>query len=147
MIEYPILRPGLWCAGIREISHCICSSREHVHLKVPRYWMLEKPLSGLVLHFGEGGSNTTPCEAAWIGVPAHQGVRTPPVKVYVSKSSLQTMRAVYSDLGSHVTVEPLMLSEAELDAEAFLSMMAVGSSESAPLYVQMILVCFIFIFY
>ena len=56
------------------------------------------------------------------------------------------MRAVYSDLGSHVTVEPLMFSEAELDAEAFLSMMAVGSSESAPLYVQMILVCLIFIF-
>ena len=111
--------------------------------KFPAIGCLEKPLSGLVLHFGEGGSNTTPCEAAWIGVPAHQGVRTPPVKVYVSKSSLQTMRAVYSDLGSHVTVEPLMFSEAELDAEAFLSMMAVGSSESAPLYVQMILVCLV----
>lgn len=50
------------------------------------------------------------------------------------------MRGVYSSLGSHVTVEPLLFTEAELDAQAFLSMMAVGSSESAPLYVQIILV-------
>lgn len=50
------------------------------------------------------------------------------------------MRAVYAPLGHRVIVEPLFFSEAELDAEAFLSMMAVGSSESAPLYVQLILV-------
>ena len=50
------------------------------------------------------------------------------------------MRAVYAPLGSRVTVEPLLFSEAELDAEAFLSMMAVDSSETAPLYVQIILV-------
>lgn len=48
------------------------------------------------------------------------------------------MRAVYAPLGSRITVEPLLFSEAELDAEAFLSMMAVESS--APLYVQIILV-------
>lgn len=106
---------------------------------------LEKPLSGLVLHFGEGGANTRPCEAAWIGVSAYQGVSAPPIRVYVSRSSLQTMRGVYAELGSHVVVEPLMFSEAELDAEAFLSMMSVGSSETAPLYVQMILVCSTFL--
>jgi len=50
------------------------------------------------------------------------------------------MRAVYAPLGPRVIVEPLFFSEAELDAESFLSMMAVGSSESAPLYVQLILV-------
>jgi hypothetical protein len=50
------------------------------------------------------------------------------------------MRAVYAPLGDRVMVEPLFFSEAELDAEAFLSMMAVGSSDSAPLYVQLILV-------
>lgn len=55
------------------------------------------------------------------------------------------MKAVYAPLGWNVTVEPLLFSEAELDAEAFLSMMAVGSSESAPLYVQIILVIFIII--
>jgi hypothetical protein len=50
------------------------------------------------------------------------------------------MKAIYAPLGNRVTVEPLFFSEDELDAEAFLSMMAVGSSESAPLYVQLILV-------
>lgn len=100
---------------------------------------LEKALSGLVLHFGEGGPSSRPCEAAWVGVSKFPGVEPPPITVYVSRSSLQTMRAVYSTLGTQVTVEPLAFSEAELDAEAFLSMMAVGSSENAPLYVQIIL--------
>jgi hypothetical protein len=50
------------------------------------------------------------------------------------------MRAVYAPLGDGVTVEPLLFSQDELDAQAFLSMMAVGSSESAPLYIQGILV-------
>jgi len=101
---------------------------------------LTTPLSGLVIHFGEGGPSSLPSEAAWLGVPRSPGLQTPKVRVYVSRSSLNTMRAVYSSLGSHVVVEPLLFTEAELDAQAFLSMMAVGSSDSAPLYVQIILV-------
>ena len=108
--------------------------------KFPAIGALEKPLSGLVLHFGEGGPSSRPCEAAWVGVSNFPGVVAPPICVFVSRSSLQTMRAVYSALGSNVTVEPLVFSEDELDAEAFLSMMSVGSSEQAPLYVQIILV-------
>ncbi|KZP24515.1 hypothetical protein FIBSPDRAFT_856704 [Athelia psychrophila] len=100
---------------------------------------LAKPLCGLVLHFGEGGPASRPCEAAWVGVPSFQGVRTPPVRVFVSRSSLNTMRAVYAPLGSGVVVEPLLFSEAELDAEAFLSMMSVSGSDGAPLYIQIIL--------
>lgn len=51
------------------------------------------------------------------------------------------MTAVYAPLGNKVTVEPLLFDKNELDAQAFLSMMAVGSSESAPLYIQGVLVC------
>ncbi|KAI0080647.1 hypothetical protein K474DRAFT_1682401 [Panus rudis PR-1116 ss-1] len=121
-------------------SHTVSVLLENMFIpNFPAIGSLEKPLSGLVLHFGEGGSSSRPCEAAWVGRSAMQGVQTPPVRVYVSRSSLQTMRAVYAPLGSNVTVEPLVFSESELDAEAFLSMMAVGSSESAPLYVQIIL--------
>jgi hypothetical protein len=101
---------------------------------------LKKALSGLVLHFGEGGPTSLPSEAAWLSVPSHPGVTAPKVCVYVSHASLNTMRAVYAPLGNRVTVEPLFFTEAELDAQAFLSMMAVGSSDSAPLYVQIILV-------
>lgn len=101
---------------------------------------LKKPLAGLVLHFGGSGSSSLPCEAAWLSTTNMPGVAPPVVRVFVSRSSLKTMRALYAPLGRRVVVEPLYFSEAELDAQAFLSMMAVGSSESAPLYVQTVLV-------
>lgn len=51
------------------------------------------------------------------------------------------MRTVYAKVGPHVVVEPLLFRKSELDAKAFLSLMAVGSSsESTPLYMQTILV-------
>ncbi|KAJ3920775.1 hypothetical protein F5877DRAFT_89209 [Lentinula edodes] len=102
---------------------------------------LSKPLSGLVLHFGEGGAGSGPCEAAWVGVSNHTSIKAPPVKVYVSKSSLNTMKGIYAPLmqRGNVTVEPLLFDESELDAQAFLSLMAVGSSDNAPLYIQIIL--------
>lgn len=106
----------------------------------PSTGSLEKALAGLVLHFGEGGPSSLPCEAAWLGVPSSTATTPPKVHVFVSQSSLNTMRAVYEPLGKHVIVEPLTFSESELDAEAFLSMMAVGTSDSAPLYMQVILV-------
>lgn len=101
---------------------------------------LEKPLSGLVLHFGEGGTEAQPCEAAWMASPLSNMVAAPDVVIYVSQSSLRTMRAVYAKVGPHVVVEPLLFSKSELDAKAFLSLMAIGSSEVAPLYMQTILV-------
>lgn len=101
---------------------------------------LEKPLAGLVLHFGTGGENCLPCEAAWLAKPRYRGVQTPPVVVYVSRSVLNRMRRIYAPLGENVTVEPLQFTEDELDAQAFLSMMSVESSDSAPLYMQVFLV-------
>ena len=101
---------------------------------------LEKPLAGLVLHFGTGGDNCLPCEAAWLAKPKYHGVKAPPVRVYVSRSVLNRMRRIYAPLGDNVTVEPLLFTEDELDAQAFLSMMAVESPESAPLYMQVLLV-------
>lgn len=107
----------------------------------PHIGSLKKPLSGLVLHFGEGGPGTSPCEAAWLAVAAREGIDTPTVRVHVPKSSLNTMRRVYEPLGDSVTVEPLFFDESELDAEAFLTMMAVTNPEVTPLYMQVILVC------
>lgn len=104
----------------------------------PRIGLLLKPLCGLVLHIGDGGRESNPSEAAWLGVSESPNMQVPKIRVYVSPSSLNTMRAVYSPLGHNVVVEPLFITEEELDAQAFLSMMAVGSS--APLYVQIVLV-------
>lgn len=50
------------------------------------------------------------------------------------------MRKVYEPLGKKVTVLPLYFKKEELDAQAVLSMMAITSSDSAPLYMQIILV-------
>lgn len=100
---------------------------------------LDYALSGLVLHFGEGGPGSRPCEAAWVGASSQPGVTPPKVKVYVSRSSLHTMKSIYAPLGDRVRVSPLQFNESELDAQAILSMMAVGSSESAPLYIQIVL--------
>ena len=100
-----------------------------------------KALSGLVLHFGEGGSSSLPCEAAFLGLASDLASAWPPsIKVFVSRSSLTRMRRIYSVLGDSVAVEPLQFCESELDAESILSMMAVGMSDSAPLYMQRILV-------
>lgn len=118
-------------------SHTVSVLLESMFIpNLPPIGALKKPLSGLVLHFGEGGPSARPCEAAWVATSENPGIKTPKVRVYVSKSSINTMRAVYAPLGNKVTVEPLLFDKNELDAQAFLSMMAVGSSENAPLYVQ-----------
>lgn len=123
-------------------SHTVSVILENMLLpSSPNIGTVVKPLSGLVLHFSEGGPYSQPCEAAWVGKPvAGSGVETPPVRVFVSKSSLKTMQEVYAPLGDAVTVEPLLFSQEELDAQAFLSMMAVGQSDNVPLYMQTVLV-------
>jgi len=107
-----------------------------------RIGILRQPLCGLVLHFGEGGTDSKPCEAAFLSQSHQMGesFRTPPVVVYVSKSSLKKMEKIYGQL-PNVKVEVLRFSEEQLDASGLLTLMAVGnSSESAPLYIQTVLV-------
>ncbi|KAG1897623.1 uncharacterized protein F5891DRAFT_1129898 [Suillus fuscotomentosus] len=121
-------------------SHTVSVLLENMLIpKLQEIGSLQQSLAGLVLHFGEGGVGSLPSEAAWVGVPSTEGVRTPKVRVFVSKSSLNTMKSVYAPLGKNVEVVPLLFNETELDAQAFLSMMAVGSSDSAPLYIQIVL--------
>jgi hypothetical protein len=106
----------------------------------PQIGELIKPLSALVLHLGEGGPAAAACEASWLGVPS-SGVKVPPVKVFVSSSSIETMKAVYGKISNRIQVEPLYFTEAELDAESFKSMMGISLTEAnPPLYVQIILV-------
>src|SRR6266550_2588545 len=111
---------------------------------VPQYapiGSLKRPLSALVLHYSNGSPNGLPSEAAYIGVPRSRGIKTPNVHVYVPNSCLETRKRVYASLGANITVAPLLFDESELDAEAFLTMMAIDSLESAPLYMQIVMVC------
>ncbi|KAI0321868.1 hypothetical protein OF83DRAFT_1080696 [Amylostereum chailletii] len=100
---------------------------------------LVKPLSGLVFHFGETGASAKPCEAAFLASSSHEGIQAPPICVYVSPGCVRRMTRVYGALDGDIRVEPLYFAEAELDAQAFLSIMAVGSSDSAPLYMQSVM--------
>ncbi|KAI4520458.1 hypothetical protein K525DRAFT_286016 [Schizophyllum commune Loenen D] len=121
-------------------SHTVSVLLENMFIaKVPEIGSLAKPLSGLVLHYGEAGASAHPCEAASIGSSTIAGVTPPKIKVFVSPSSLDRMKALYAPLGKNITVLPLLLTETELDAAAILSMMAVGGAEGAPLYIQIIL--------
>ncbi|TFK76039.1 hypothetical protein BDN72DRAFT_831482 [Pluteus cervinus] len=121
-------------------SHTVSVLLENMFVTdCPPIGSLKQPLAGLVLHFGEGGPGTSPCEAAWLARAVKPGITPPRVSVYVSKSSLNTMRAVYAPLGENVTVEPLYFDESELDAQAFLTMMALDQAEELPLYAQIIL--------
>ena len=103
----------------------------------------KKALSGLVLHFAQAGSATQPCEAAYLGLRKLQGFDAPKIRVYVSTTSLQKMKTVYKFLGPDVEVLPLLLTQSELDAESFKSLMAVGtaSTVNTPLYMKIVLVC------
>lgn len=103
----------------------------------------KKSLSGLVLHFGEAGTVTQPCEAAYLGLPRAGGFKAPTIRVYVSQTSLTKMKTVYKRLGLNAEVLPLLLTQSELDAKSFLSLMAVGttSTDRTPLYMKVVLVC------
>ena len=103
----------------------------------------KKALSGLVLHFGEAGTVTQPCEAAYLGLSKMKGFRAPKIRVYVSPASLSKMKTIYKRLGLNVEVTSLLLTQSELDAKSFLSLMAVGttSTDRTPLYMKVVLVC------
>lgn len=102
----------------------------------------KKALSGLVLHFGEAGTLTQPCEAAYLGLSKVKGFKAPTITVYVSPTSLSKMQSVYKRLGLNVEVSPLLFTQSELDAKSFLSLMAVGttSTDRTPLYMKIVLV-------
>ena len=102
-----------------------------------------KALAGLVLHFGEAGTVTQPCEAAYLGLSKLEGFDAPKIRVYVTPTSLSKMKKIYKFLGPDVEVLSLLLNQSELDAKSFLSLMAVGtaSTDRTPLYMKLVMVC------
>ncbi|KAG8976111.1 hypothetical protein FRB90_009320, partial [Tulasnella sp. 427] len=105
-----------------------------------RLGALPKPLSGLVLHFGEPGAGAQPCEAAYQCISTDPKVQAPKVVVYVSPSQLKTMHALYTKtFGSKIKVRPLRIEHDELDSQSILSMMSVSPNGEPPLYIQIIL--------
>lgn len=122
-------------------SHTVSVLLENLFVPdLPSIGSCKRPLSGLVFHYSEGGSGARPCEAAWVACAKANDTCTPSVRVYVSESSYATMKKVYEPLGKNVKVRRLKFVQSELDAQAVMSMMAIGSSDSAPLYMHTLLV-------
>lgn len=124
-------------------SHTLATMLEN--LLIPKFkpiGLLEEAMSALVLHFGEGGSSSLPSEVTWLGsISKAYDVELPKVRVFVSPSSIRTMRATYGTaLGDKAEVHPMYFTEAELDAAAILSMMSISSPDQAPLYMHLVLV-------
>ncbi|KAI0722199.1 P-loop containing nucleoside triphosphate hydrolase protein [Cerioporus squamosus] len=121
-------------------SHTVSVLLENLFVPdLPSIGSCKRPLSGLVFHYSEGGSGARPCEAAWVACAKANDTCTPSVRVYVSESSYATMKKVYEPLGKNVKVRRLKFVQSELDAQAVMSMMAIGSSDSAPLYMHTLL--------
>lgn len=99
-------------------------------------------MCALVLHFGEGGTSSLPSEVAWLASASRDlDIDLPKVRVFVSPSSIKKMQSTYKEaLGDKVDVHPLYLAGSELDAQAILCMMSISSSDSAPLYMHLVLV-------
>ncbi|KFY83986.1 hypothetical protein V500_09690 [Pseudogymnoascus sp. VKM F-4518 (FW-2643)] len=94
---------------------------------------LPRPLTGLVFHYDlfisdEGGS---PCEAAYLSSDPNIKVR-----VLCSPTNVKTIKGTYNAF-KNVTVEPLRISEENLNTKRMLDLMAVSRGDGPmPLYLH-----------
>lgn len=114
-------------------SHTVSCIIEGSLMMDRRIGTLPAPLATVVFHYDEENGGR-PCEAAYLSelkTGSARGVEE--VVVLVSPSNLNTRRRVYSSL-THVKVEPLRISETDLNASRMLSMMGADNLETMPLY-------------
>lgn len=103
---------------------------------------LQRPLSALVLHFGQYNSRQsfTPCEAAFLGCPNPQFPNIPcaaPVNILVPPSNYYNLKASYAQIPG-VSVHAFRLRPRDLNVSSILTLMSVDQSQSAPLYIGQI---------
>ena len=108
----------------------------------PKIGVLRKPLSGLVLHFGEFNSRDAfrPCEAAYLASPDGtfaDGRSVRGVTVLVSPSNYVNLKTLYCAIPG-VTVRQLKLRSRDLTIQSMLTLMSVDSSSSQPLYMAQV---------
>ncbi|KAF5522028.1 hypothetical protein CGCA056_v006887 [Colletotrichum aenigma] len=95
---------------------------------------LPYPLTGIVFHYDSfvSDSGGLPCEAAFIA--SHEKVS---VRVLCAPTNVRTIRSIYSSI-PNVKIEPLKLSDDDLNTRRMNDLMAVGESGSKPLYMQVV---------
>ncbi|KAK0367601.1 hypothetical protein CLIM01_15041 [Colletotrichum limetticola] len=95
---------------------------------------LPYPLTGIVFHYDSfvSDSGGLPCEAAFIA--SHEEVS---VRVLCAPTNVRTIQSIYSSI-PNVKIEPLKLSDNDLNTRRMNDLMAVGESGSKPLYMQVV---------
>jgi len=121
-------------------SHTLATLLENYLIASPQIGVLCRPLSALVLHFGEYTSKQAfrPCEAAYLAKPSppkipFSDLQLPKVKVLVPPSNYRNLAAAYKEV-PHATVHPLKFHSHSLTIKSMLTLMAVSRSGSPPLY-------------
>ncbi|KAK1970901.1 hypothetical protein LY78DRAFT_626915 [Colletotrichum sublineola] len=94
---------------------------------------LPQPLSGIVFHFDSfvSDSGGLPCEAAFLASNSKASVR-----VLCAPTNVRTVKGIYSGI-PRIKVDPLKLSERDLNTRRMLDLMAVGDG-SMPLYLHVV---------
>ncbi|KAK1999573.1 hypothetical protein LX36DRAFT_574024 [Colletotrichum falcatum] len=94
---------------------------------------LPQPLAGIVFHFDTfvSDSGGLPCEAAFLASNNRASVR-----VLCAPTNVRTIQEIYKDI-PRVKVEPLKLSDRDLNTERMLDLMAVGDG-NMPLYLHVV---------
>ncbi|KAK2016732.1 hypothetical protein LZ32DRAFT_577841 [Colletotrichum eremochloae] len=94
---------------------------------------LSQPLSGIVFHFDSfvSDSGGLPCEAAFLASSSKASVR-----VLCAPTNVRTVKGIYSGI-PRIKVDPLKLSERDLNTRRMLDLMAVGDG-SMPLYLHVV---------
>ncbi|KAF4463508.1 hypothetical protein FALBO_9673 [Fusarium albosuccineum] len=95
---------------------------------------LPYPLTGIVFHYDSFVSDCggLPCEAAFIA--SHEKVS---VRVLCAPTNVRTIQSIYSSI-PNVDIEPLKLSDNDLNTRRMNDLMAVGEGSSKPLYMQVV---------
>ncbi|EFQ36041.1 uncharacterized protein GLRG_11185 [Colletotrichum graminicola M1.001] len=94
---------------------------------------LPQPLAGIVFHFDSfiSDSGGLPCEAAFLASNSKASVR-----VLCAPTNVRTVQEIYRDI-PRVKVEPLRLSDQDLNTKRMLHLMAAGDG-NMPLYLHVV---------
>ncbi|KAF6789706.1 hypothetical protein CSOJ01_14705 [Colletotrichum sojae] len=99
-----------------------------------RLGQLPNPLTGIVFHYDSfvSDSGGLPCEAAFLA--SHEKVS---VRVLCAPTNIGTIKSIYSGVPG-VKIEPLRLTDKDLNTKRMNDLMAVGEGGSMPLYLHVV---------
>lgn len=126
-------------------SHTLATLLENYLIPSPQIGVLHRPLSVLVLHFGEYTSSQAfrPCEAAYLATSSTRALSSselhlPKVKILVPPSNYRKLAADYNREVPNATVHPLKFDSRSLTINSMLTLMGVDRTGTPTLYMSQV---------